>query len=555
MNSFVIGIDYGTDSVRAILVDENTGKEIASSVSEYKRWKEGLFCSPEKNQFRQHPLDYIEGLESVINSLLLENPGVSKQIKAIAIDTTGSTPCLVDKNATPLALLDKYKDNPGAMFALWKDHTAVNEAEEINNLIAGWHIDYSKYSGGSYSSEWLWSKALHLLRQDDSLREDAYSIVEHCDWIPALLTGVKKTEDIMLARCSAGHKAMWASEWGGFPSVDFLSKLDNQLGQFVSRMNPETYTCDQSAGTLSEEWAQKLGLSQDVLVGIGNTDAHAGAVGAGVRYNTLVQNMGTSTCSMVVMPASEVGNSLVTGISGQVDGSIIPNMIGFEAGMSAFGDVYAWFKKLITASTSEIIEQSSVINDLQKKELIREISEKTLIQLTEKALRKINENPTVYATDWLNGRRNPFLNYNLKATITGLTLSSKAEDIYASLVEATVFGIKTIVDHFKANNVAIEEIVAIGGVPLKSAYVMQMLSDALNMPIRVPDCSQACALGAAMFASTLTGKYKDVTEAQERFSRPDLTTYHPCKVQTEKINKRYEMYLKLKQHTENQFKV
>ena len=399
MKSFVIGIDFGTDSVRAILVDENTGQEVASSAVEYSRWKKGLFCNSQEKQFRQHPLDYIEGLELAVKSLFIECSTAAAQTKAVALATTGSTPCLVNENAIPLALCDEYQDNPNAMFMLWKDHTAQNEANEINDLISEWNINYSKYSGGSYSSEWLWAKALHVLRVDNSLRKDAYAIIEHCDWIPALLTGVDNVEDIKIARCSAGHKAMWAEEWSGFPSPVFLSRLDSQLGEFVTRMNAETLTCDKVVGTLSKEWANRLGLSENVLIGVGNTDAHAGAIGAGVKYNTLVQNMGTSTCSMVVMPKEEVGDNLVPGISGQVDGSIIPGMIGFEAGMSAFGDVYAWFKRLITTDAIELIEESSVLSEDQKNKLITEISDKILIKLTEKAVAKLEGNHTEIATD------------------------------------------------------------------------------------------------------------------------------------------------------------
>ncbi len=553
MKNFVIGIDFGTDSVRAILVDDENGDEIASSVALYKRWNEGLYCDLEKNQFRQHPLDYIEGLEFIIKDILSQYPDVRNLIKAIAIDTTGSTPCLVDKNVIPLALHEKHKENPNAMFILWKDHTAINEAKEINNLLSIWDVNYSKFSGGHYSLEWIWAKALYVLRNDISLRSDAYGVIEHCDWIPALLTGVDKVEDTVLARCSAGHKAMWAAEWGGFPSKKFFSTLDSQLGEFVTRMSSETLTCDKPAGYLSKEWAERLGLSEDILVGVGNTDAHAGAVGAGIKHKTLVQNLGTSACSMVVMPKEEVGDNIVAGISGQVDGSIIPSMIGFEAGMSAFGDVYAWFNRLITFNSINIIKNSSVINEIQKEKLIDEISNNTLITLTEKAHLKKNADQAVYATDWLNGRRNPFFNYDLKGTITGLSLSTNAEDIYAALVEATIFGLKAIVDHFKINKIAINEVVAIGGIPHKSSFVMQMLADALNLPIRVPDSDQACALGAAMFASTITGKYKSITEAQLKFAKPDLIVYYPNTIQTKKINERYAMYKKLKNFTESNY--
>lgn len=550
METCVIGVDFGTDSVRALLVNAATGEELSSSVAEYERWKNGLYCDAAKKQFRQHPLDYIDGLKAVLKDVLRHKPSAAS-VKAIAVDTTGSTPCLIDKNARPLALTEKYKDDPDAMFILWKDHTATTEAEEINMRVAEWNVDYTKYLGRSYSSEWLWSKALHVLRNNPKLRADAYSVVEHCDWIPALLTGVQCPEDLKISRCSAGHKAMWADDWGGFPSAAFFSNLDNQLADFVDRMQSETYTCDVAAGYLSEEWAKELGLTTDVLVGIGNTDAHCGAVGAGIKYKTLVQNMGTSTCGMVVMPSEAVGDNLVEGICGQVDGSIIPGMIGFEAGMSAFGDVYAWFKKTVTSTTFSIIDESTILSDEQKVALKKEIEGRILSVLTEKAVARNGFDNSVCATDWLNGRRNPYTNYDLKSSIIGLTLSTLPEDIYSALVEATCFGIKSIVDHFIANGVAIEGIVAIGGVALKSPFVMQTLSNILNMSIKVLDCKEACALGAAMFAATIIGKYETVTEAQERFSRPVLAVYNPNPTKIEKYKIKYSIYKEMEFYGDN----
>lgn len=541
-NTYVIGLDFGTDSVRALLVDVLTGEEVAVSVFEYPRWKQGLYCIASDNQFRQHPSDYIEGLEYVIRDLLLRKPGINDKIKAIALDTTGSTPCLINKDGIPLALMEKHRDNPNAMFVLWKDHTALREAAEINTLSAGWAVDYTKYLGRNYSSEWFWAKALHLLRTDRSIREDAYCIMEHCDWIPALLIGNTVPEQIKLSRCSAGHKAMWAEEWDGFPPREFFSKLDSLLDGFVERLNPETYTCDQPAGYLCKEWAERFGLNTDILIGIGNTDAHSGAVGAGVRYKTLVQNLGTSTCNMAVMPEEKVNDNLIEGISGQVDGSIIPGMIGFEAGMSAFGDVYAWFKKMILRPVCEIIGESSLVNEDIKRELIHEISEKMLFQLTKEAEQIVLKEDLLFATDWLNGRRNPYINYSLKGTIAELTLSTGAADIFRALVEATAFGTKAIIDHFIDNGIEIEDIIGTGGIAQKSPFIMQVLSDVLNMPIRVSDTKQAAALGSAMFAATIAGFYPNVEAAQAIIMKKTNISYYPDPEKHRIYSKRYERY-------------
>ncbi len=544
-NSYVIGIDYGTDSVRSLLVNAITGEELGVSVFEYPRWKKGLYCNPPENQFRQHPLDYIEGLEYVICDLLKQNPGVKDYIKAIALDTTGSTPCLINKEGVPLALLDKYKNNPNAMFILWKDHTALQEAYEINALCSHWNVDYTAYSGRNYSSEWFWAKALHALRAEEGFQEDAYSIIEHCDWIPSILTGANKAEHIKLSRCSAGHKAMWAESWGGFPSPQFLNRLSPLFDGYADRLDQHTYTCDQSAGFLCKEWAEKLDLSTNVMVGIGNTDAHAGAVGAGVRYKTLVQNLGTSTCNMAVMPREKVGDNLIEGISGQVDGSIIPGMIGFEAGMSAFGDVYAWFKKMIFNPVNDIIGRSSLLDEEKKNQLLDEISNNMLIQLTETAEKIILKEDSLLATDWLNGRRNPYMNYLLKGSLSGLSLSTDAAEIFRALVEATAFGTKAIVDHLLINGVEIEEIIGTGGISQKSSFVMQTLSDVLDMPIHISGSKQACALGSAMFAATVAGIYPNVEAAQTVIIKDQCCSYTPNKEKHEIYAKRYEYYKKL----------
>ncbi|RRN76701.1 ribulokinase, partial [Pseudoxanthomonas sp. SGD-10] len=344
---YVIGLDYGTDSVRALLVNALNGKELATSVHPYQRWKAGKYCDAASSQFRQHPLDYIEGMEATIKQVLAQvSAEVRANIKGIAIDTTGSTPVAVDESGTPLALLPQFAENPNAMFVLWKDHTANAEADEINALAKKWEIDFTKYSGGIYSSEWFWSKILHILRVDNEVASKAYSWVEHCDWMPALLTGNTNPLTLKRSRCTAGHKAMWNEEFGGLPSEEFLTALDSKLSGLRARLYTETYTSDTPAGVITKEWAEKLGLPADTVVAVGALDAHFGAVGAGIEPYTLVKVVGTSTCDMVTAPLDKHANHLVKGICGQVDGSIVPGMLGLEAGQSAFGDFYHWFKQL-----------------------------------------------------------------------------------------------------------------------------------------------------------------------------------------------------------------
>ncbi|MBI5010482.1 MAG: ribulokinase, partial [Bacteroidia bacterium] len=322
VKKYVIGIDYGTDSVRSVVADTENGLIIGTSVFEYPRWKQGLFCDPAQNQFRQHPADYIEGLEqSVRGAISGLSAEIISNISGISVDTTGSTPVAVDRDGTPLSLKHGFECNPDAMFILWKDHTAVKESEEINHLARTWGgTNFTKYEGGIYSSEWFWAKILHVLRNNSDVRKNAWSWVEHCDWIPALLTGNTNPLEIKRSRCAAGHKAMWHEDFAGLPDQKFLTKLDPLLDGIRERLYKNTWTCDTVAGNISPEWAEKLGLPEGVKVGAGSFDAHIGAIGAEIKPYQLIKVMGTSTCDMIIAPPSEVGKNLVAGICGQVDG-------------------------------------------------------------------------------------------------------------------------------------------------------------------------------------------------------------------------------------------
>ncbi len=316
--AFVIGVDYGTDSVRSVVVDARTGEEKAASIFYYPRWKDGLYCDASRNLFRQHPQDYIEGFKTTIKDCLQKaGPAIAKNVKAISIDTTGSTPVAVDQTGTPLALLPSFKENPNAMFILWKDHTATGEASEINEHAKKFKIDYLQYVGGIYSSEWFWAKLLRIIREDESVRKNLASWVEHCDWIPFLLTGGKDIRQMKRGVCSAGHKALWAKEFGGFPPNEFFASLDPLLDGITTKLFSETHTADKVAGNLSKEWADKLGLSTSVLVGVGAFDAHMGAVGGQIEPYYLSKVMGTSTCDMLVAPSHEAKSILVKGIAGK----------------------------------------------------------------------------------------------------------------------------------------------------------------------------------------------------------------------------------------------
>jgi L-ribulokinase len=551
---YVIGIDYGTDSVRSVVADTVDGKIIGSSVFDYPRWKKGLFCDPSANRFRQHPLDYIEGLENSVRGALEGlNSDIVSNIAGITVDTTGSTPVAVDKEGVPLSLKPEFENDPDAMFVLWKDHTAVKEAAEINETARTWGgIDFTKFEGGIYSSEWFWAKILHVLRNSKKISENAFSWVEHCDWIPALLTANTDPLKLMRGRCSAGHKAMWHEDFNGLPDEKFLTRLDPLLSGLRGRLYSETYTCETSVGIISGEWASRLGIPGNVKVGAGTFDAHMGAVGGGIKPYQLVKVMGTSTCDMLVAPMEEAGGKLVAGICGQVDGSIIPGMLGLEAGQSAFGDIYAWFSRLLLWPVNEIIAKMDWLDDKSRERIINETAGRVIAELSRQAESIPNEETAVIALDWLNGRRTPDANQALKGAIAGLSLGSDAPRIFKALVEATAFGSKMINERFISEGVRIDGVIAIGGVAKKNPYVMQIVSDVLNMPIKVARSEQTCALGSAMAASVVAGVHKDIPAAQKAMGSGFEKEYKPDPARAKIYEELFVKYKKLGSFIENE---
>jgi L-ribulokinase len=550
---YVIGVDYGTDSVRSIIVNAINGQEIASSVFYYPRWKNGLFCNASANQFRQHPLDYMEGLEDTIRRCLLQaGTNVAANVKGISVDTTGSTPIAVDATGTPLSLMPQFENNPNAMFVLWKDHTAVAVAAEINEHAKKFETNYLKYVGGIYSSEWFWAKLLHILREDEEVANACYSWVEHCDWIPFLLTGGKDIAAMKRGICSAGHKGLWSEEWNGLPPDDFFASIDPLLKGFTKKLYNEVYASDQPVGHLSKEWADKLGLSTDVVIGIGAFDCHMGAVGGQIEPYYLSKVMGTSTCDILVAPINDVADILVKGICGQVPGSVIPGMMGMEAGQSAFGDAYAWFKNLLAWPMQNLLAQSSLVNADTIKKLIEETGDKILPELNKQASQLPVEENDELAIDWLNGRRTPDANQSLEGVFSGLNLGSNAPQLFRAIVEATCFGAKAIAERFIDQGIPVKGLIGLGGVAKKSPFIMQMMSDVMNMPIRIHRSEQTCALGAAMFAATAAGIYSRVEEAMEVMGQGFDIEYHPNKELAGIYEKRYEKYKKFGSFVEEQ---
>lgn len=550
---YTIGLDYGSDSCRAVIIDAETGKEIASSVKYYKRWAAGKYCDPHKNQYRQHPLDYIESLEESVKEALSKSPqGTAENVVGISFDTTGSTPALIDKDGQILSLRPEFAENPNAMFVLWKDHTAVKEAARINEVAKRWPIDYTAYEGGIYSSEWVWAKMAHVLKVDETIRDAAYCWIEHCDWMSALITNTTKPSDIIRSRCAAGHKAMWLKEWGGLPTDDFLTEVEPLLKGYRDRLFKETYTSDVKVGNLTQEWADRLGLTTNVAVGVGAFDCHMGAVGAEIGPKTFVRVIGTSTCDIMIVPYEDMHGKLIPGICGQVDGSVVPGMIGLEAGQSGFGDIYAWFKSVLAWPIENLIKESSLIDQATKDKLIAEALDKMIPALSKEAAKIPASESGVLAIDWMNGRRTPDANQLVKGTITGLNLASNAPIIFKALVEATAFGSKAIVDRFLENGIEIESVIGIGGISLKSPLVMQTLADVLGMPIKVAKSEQACAFGAAMFAAVAAGVHPTIKEAQAAMGQGFAFEYQPNMENHRVYMSVYEKYRKLGKFTETE---
>lgn len=529
-DDWVIGIDFGTDSVRAVVAGSLDGRVLGACVQGYPRWARGLYCDPRANRFRQHPLDYLEGLEAAVRGALREaGNGSAAKVRGIAVDTTGSTPVLADAQGTPLALRPGFEENPNAMFVLWKDHTAVVEAERINRLARTWGgEDFTRFEGGVYSSEWFWAKALHVLQEDPAVAAAAATVIEHCDWIPAVLTGAGSLRGIKRSRCAAGHKAMWHPAFGGYPADAFLARLDPRLVPLKASLGTETWTADAPCGRLSRAWADRLGLSAEVVVAVGAFDAHMGAVGGGVGPGKLLKIMGTSTCDIAVGPRMAGPEIPVKGICGQVDGSVLPGMVGYEAGQSAFGDVYAWFRGLLAWPLEALLPAAAAGQGLKVDGLAEAVAERILPELERQAAGLPAEETVPLALDWVNGRRTPDADPRVKGAIAGISLGTDAPRVFRGLVEATAFGSRAIVERFRSEGVRIDSVIAMGGVARKSPFVMQTVADVLGMDVAVVAGDQAVALGAAMFAAAAAGLHPGVELAQkamspgiERIHRPD----------------------------------
>ena len=536
--------------MRVLLADAVTGEAVADGVCAYPRWAEKRYCDPAAVQYRQHALDYIEGLEAAMKTALdRAGEGAGQDIIGIAVDTTGSTPGPVDREGTPLCLLEEFKDNPNAMFHLWKDHTAVEEAKEINEVFSAGDIDYTKYQG-IYSSEWFWAKILHTTRVDERIREAAWTWTEHCDWIAGLLVGNVNPDTIAHCSCAAGHKALWHSEFGGLPSEERLGRLDPYLCDVAERYKMSPVPAGTCIGTISKEWAGRLGVNPEAKIGAGSFDAHAGGVGAGVGLHTLVQVVGTSTVEMLVDKPEVLRGKNLKEYCGQAEDSIVPGYVGLEMSQPAFGDVYAWFKELLLWPMRQMEIPEEILGREQRQKLTDYLAGQILPSLEKEAKNCIEEDLT--ALDWFNGRRYPKLNESVRAAINRLSLGTRAPSIYCALVKGTVFGCKRVYNSLVDNGLQIDRIIAVGGIAKKSPFIMQMMSDALGVPIMVCKEEQMCAKGAAVYAAVAAGVFASVEEGQRTYCETYKANYFPDDTKRGMYEQMYEDYLCLGEAVETE---
>ena len=527
---FAIGLDYGTNSVRALIVDVRTGEEVGTAVYQYPSGEKGVLLDPKNpNLARQNPADYIEGFYRCVRAAIRNVPKevgfTPDRVVGIGVDTTGSTPIPVDENGWPLALQKRFANNLAAQAWLWKDHTSYAEAAEITEKARSMGMPYLAKCGGTYSSEWFWSKILHCRRTAPAVFEAAYSWVELADFIPGFLTGNLKPETIPRSICAAGHKAMYNPAWGGLPSEEFLKAIDPELVKIRQRYAAEALPADRKAGELTKEVARKVGLRPGIPVAVGAFDAHMGAVGAGIKPGTLVKIIGTSTCDMMVVPIDQ-GCSDIPGLCGIVPHSIIPGMYGLEAGQSAVGDIFNWFVTFLTPAqfTSAGDPHAALTREAEK------------LKPGESGL---------LALDWNNGNRTILVDPLLTGLLIGQTLLTTAPEVYRALVEATAFGALTIIKRFEEYGVAVKEVVNCGGIAEKNPFVMQIYADVCNRPMKISRSAQTCALGAAIFGAVVGGIYKNVEQAQRRMTGTKPIVFRPRKQAVAVYNRLYQLYRRL----------
>ena len=525
-SAYAIGLDFGTNSVRALVVDAATGREAGAGVFDYPSGEQGVLLDRDRPDLaRQRPADYALGVERSVAAAMAEaaredDAFVAERVIGVGVDTTGSTPIPVDRNGEPLGLSDRFRDNPDAQAWLWKDHTGHAEAREITDRARAMRPEYLAKCGGIYSSEWFWAKIWHCLRAAPEVFEAAHTWVEHADWIPAMLSGTQRPDRLKRSICAAGHKAMFHADWGGYPDEEFLGSLDERLLRIRRTLPDRAFNVSQAAGGLTPEWAVRLNLPAGVPVAVGAFDAHLGAVGSGIAPGTLVKIMGTSTCDLMVAPLQENPGD-IPGLCGIVPESVLPGHYGMEAGQSAVGDIFNWFVRQVRPDG------------------------KGHETLTEEAARLRPGESGLLALDWFNGNRTILADPRLTGLIAGLTLHSEPGEIYRALIEATAFGARRIMERFEEYGVSVERIVACGGISDKNELIMQIYADTMGRPIMISRSARTCALGAAVAASVAAGAYDDFPSAIRAMTGVRSRVFEPDPERRRVYDRLYALYRRL----------
>ncbi|KQQ49429.1 ribulokinase [Plantibacter sp. Leaf314] len=520
----VAGVDYGSDSVRVAVVDAASGEGVLTVSRSYPRWATGAYCDPLEHRFRQHPLDHLETLEACFEEIA-DRLG-DEAVAAIAIDATGSTPAPVDRNGVPLALHPEFADDPDAMFWLWKDRTSATEAEEVDRALREAEPDHTSYQG-VYSSEWWWAKMLRAVRTNGRILEHAHSWVEHADWLPNLLTGADVVERFARNACSAGHKALYNTRLGGMVPRAVLVAVHPHLAAVADTFATPPLPAGTRVGTLSEEWAARLRLSTSTVVGMGSLDAHAGGVGAGIDDRSMVTVMGTSTVDLFLTDDETISGRDLRRLCGIAEDSIIPGRLGGETSQAAFGDLFAWYARVLLWPIRAVLapELRAVLPEDQVAEIMERTADRLLGELEQHLVER--QPTTIVAHDWINGRRYPDVDEDASAALLGLRIGHDAVDVYRALVEAAVLGTKAIVDGLAANGLRFERVILVGGIARKSPFICQSMADALGVDVLVSEEREASATGAAMYAATAAGCFEALPAAQQALGRGFVARYAP----------------------------
>ncbi|MCG8477609.1 MAG: ribulokinase [Spirochaetales bacterium] len=532
MNRYVVGVDFGTGGVRVVVVDARTGGLRAAAAAGFPRWERGALCDPARHVFRQDPVELIDAYHDALSTAVASlSEAERRDIAALSIDTTGSSPTAIGRDGIPLALSPAFRSGPEAMVILWKDHSAAAEARAISDAL-----------GTPYPAEWFWAKVLRASRAGPAVREAASTWAEHADWFPAYICGNRTPSTWKRCRSGAAHKALWrppsAGHGGGYPSRARLETVDPYLGDVLTSLGSNSWSPHRTFGTLSEEEAAITGLPPGIPVGVGVFDAHSAACAGGIRRGVLIKTIGTSSSDIAVADASE--SDRFPGVESAALGSIIPDLVTIESGQAAYGDLTEWLVRLVSFGGNT--EGGTDAAPRRREAVYRRLEE----QATGLPLESIP-----VSLDWFNGRRAPYGTLDVRGAIHGLTLATSAPALYLSLLEAAAFATRSGHDHLRRLGVPIEEVVVLGGVAERSPLAVSILASVLNTPLAIPESSEASAWGAAIYAAVAGGVHRDIAEAQDAMRLPNRTIVYPDADRVALHNARYARYRDLAEYQTN----